>query len=368
MTTLMQASNQWATRPDDERFTSLTALNDYCQRVRSASRSAVLPSFDLEAQPLAGDVTHSSLVVHTAGGETVAPTHWAFGQMAERAKAPAAYLRGLPAPLAADCINYGLRYARDVEDLGVLFYKGEDNVPQLKAVTGPQYGRVWNSTITQALVDRFGDGLTGHFRVPGEFGKEVDVTKRNTTLFASDRDMFVFLADEKRRIEMPDRRNGQSGSLARGFFVWNSETGGRSYGIGMFLFDYVCCNRIVWGAEGYTEIRGRHTVSAPQRWIDEIAPAIEAYAESSAAPVEAKLLAAQKKKVDDLDDFLSRRFSFTKAQIGAIKTVHQLEEARPIETIWDTTTAITAYARGLPHQDARIELERKAGRILDLAA
>jgi hypothetical protein len=33
--------------------------------------------------------------------------------------------------------------------------------------------------------------------VPGEFGQRVAVTKQNTTLYASDRDMFVFLADEE---------------------------------------------------------------------------------------------------------------------------------------------------------------------------
>ena len=69
----------------------------------------------------------------------------------------------------------------------------------------------------------------------------------NTTLFASDRDMFVFLADEDNRIENPNRRAGRFGSFARGFFVWNSEVGKTTLGAGFFLFDYVCCNRIVWG-------------------------------------------------------------------------------------------------------------------------
>jgi hypothetical protein len=81
--------------------------------------------------------------------------------------------------------------------------------------------------------------------------------------------MFVFLADEERRIEIPNRRNGQPGSLARGFFVWNSEVGNTTLGAGFFLFDYVCCNRYVWGADQYTEVRIRHTSGAPDRWIEE---------------------------------------------------------------------------------------------------
>ena len=42
--------------------------------------------------------------------------------------------------------------------------------------------------------------------MPGEFGKKVTVDRENTTLFASDRNMFVFLADEDRRIEVAGRR------------------------------------------------------------------------------------------------------------------------------------------------------------------
>src|SRR5437762_14385951 len=95
----------------------------------------------------------------------------------------------------------------------------------------------------ESLVERFGDGVSGHWRVPGEFGNRITVTRENTTLFASDRDMFVSLADEDRRIEVPDRRNG-SGPMARGFFVWNSETGDKTLGLGFFLFDYVCADQI----------------------------------------------------------------------------------------------------------------------------
>ncbi len=115
----------------------------------------------------------------------------------------------MPSALAADCINYGLQVSRDVEDIGVLLYKN-GGPAEMRAVTGPAYGRVWNSTIANALVDRFGDGLTGDFKVPGEFGKDVIVTKDNTTLYASDRDMFVFLADEKHRIELPNRQIGRA--------------------------------------------------------------------------------------------------------------------------------------------------------------
>lgn len=363
MTTLMQASNQWLSRPADQRFVSLLDLNEHCARIRSASQAKVISSRGITAIPVEG--TRDGLQVLGPNGGPVELTHWSFGQLAQRAGAPAGYLRELPAPIAADCVNYGLKFHRDVEDLGVLLYKN-GGPAQMRAVTGPSYGRVWNHTITQSLVDRFGDGLTGDFRVPGEFGKAIDVTTKNTTLYASDRDMFVFLADQANRIEVPNRRDGKNGSLARGFFVWNSEVGSQSFGIALFLFDYACCNRIVWGAQDYQEIRIRHTQGAPDRWIEEVVPAINEYARSSTAGVKQAIEAAQRKRVDDLDLFLKNRF--TTSQIVGIKAAHMMDEQRPMETVWDVTTGVTAYARGIQYQDERVKIEREAGKILKLVA
>jgi len=366
MTTLTQASHQWATRPDDQRFTSLYDMQSFLHAQRRMSAARVVPSKALEAHPVDGD--SRALVVTGPNGVPVAPTHWSFGQLAQRAGAPASYIRELPSALAADCINYGLVTQRENDDLGVLLYKPEDGAAQLRAVTGPNYGRVWNSSIVDALVQRVGDGVSGDFRVPGEFGARVEVTKENTTLFASDRDMFIFLADEENRIEVPNRRDGQPGSLARGFFLWNSEVGSRSLGIATFLFDYVCSNRIVWGALDYTEVRLRHTSGAPARWIDEVYPAIESYVHSSAQPITALIEDARTKKIgDDVDAFLKSR-KFSGAQAAAIKAAHLSEEGRPIESLWDASVGITAYAKGIQYQDARVEIEREAGKVLALAA
>lgn len=366
--TLMRASREWRSRPADQRYTSLIDLRDATVAMRNASRSKVVPNRGLEVQPDPAD-SIDGLVVVGPNGAPVVPTNWSLSQLAQRAGAPAGYLRELPAPLAADCLNYGLKHSRDVEELGVLLRKSETGPATLAAVTGPNYGRVWNADIASALVNRFGDGINGAFRVPGEFGKRVEVTKENTTLYASDRDMFVFLADEEHRIAIPNRRDGQAGSLARGFFVWNSETGAGTLGIATFLFDYVCCNRIVWGSREYQEIRVRHTSGAPNRWIEEVAPAIESYAQSSTAGITHLIEDARAKRIGDADavrDFLAKRF--TRPQASAIMAAHVSDEGRPIETLWDATVGATAYARGLAYQDARVDIEREAGKILNLAA
>jgi hypothetical protein len=361
MTELFAAHHNWMHRPDDERFVNLTDMLSHFKSQRASSRALVHSSKRIEARPTEDN---RGLVISGGGDHTYAPTNWAFGQLAHLAEAPQGYLRTLPSPIAADCINYGLQFKRSVEDVGLLLYK--NGTSELRAATGPNYGRVWNEDVVSALAQRFGDGDNGDWRVPGVFGKRVTIDKENTTLFASDRDMFVFLADEENRVEVPNRRNGQSGTLARGFFVWNSEVGKTTLGIGTFLYDYVCCNRIVWGAQQYQEIRIRHTASAPVKWLDEVQPVLEAYARSSVNPIQDAIVAAQNKKIDDVSEFLAGRFG--KKMVASLQTVHMLEEQRPIETLWDVTTAVTAYARGMQHNDARVELEREGGKILDLAA
>ena len=79
----------------------------------------------------------------------------------------------------------------------------------------------------------------------------------NAGLYASDRDVFMFLIDEDHPIEVRNER------LSRGLFIWNSEVGKSSFGLTTFLYRYVCGNHIVWGAENVKEIRIRHSLNAP---------------------------------------------------------------------------------------------------------
>jgi hypothetical protein len=361
---LYQASHQWRSRPDDERFTSLVDMADHFKRIRAESRQMVSTTRRIEARPAGDDNAGMELLVDKID-EPVNPTHHAFGQLAQLAKAPAYYLRTLPSPIAADCFNHGLRFKRDIDDVGLLTHHNGSHT--LRAATGPNYGRIWNADVVAQLAKRFGDGVTGRWKVPGEFGRDVEVTKANTTLYAGDRDMFCFLADEKNRIEVPNRRGGKPGLLARGFFIWNGEVGDRTFGLGTFLFDYACANRIVWGAQEYKEVRIRHTASAPDKFLSQMQPALEAMSNASTTYITDAIEAARARKLkDDLDDFLAKRFS--KGMVAPLKAIHAAEENRPIETVYDVTTAVTAYARSIQHQDRRVELERKAGELLKLAA
>ena len=360
---LTDANRNWSSRPAEERFLNLDSMQDHFDNLRDRSRSAVVSSRAIYARPAEDN---KGLLIGGRSAVEYTPTHHAFGQLATLAGAPAGYLRNLPAPMAADCINFGLQIDRDIEDVGLLLTKTAEGAPIIRAATGPRYGRVWNADVIRALRNEFGDGISGNFRVPGEFGHAVKVTGANTTLYASDQDCFVFLADEQHRIAIPNRREGQSGTLARGFFVSNSEVGAGSLKIRTFLFDYVCSNRIVWGADHIQELSIRHTASAPDRFIEQVQPALIEYAQSSAAGIESTLKNAQSMKIDKVEEFLAKRFGPRVA--AKVQAAHVLDEGRPIETIWDAVTGATAYARGIEYTAARVDFEALAGDMLKLAA
>ena len=363
--TLMQAHQQWASRPEDERFISLPEMAAFKNTQRANSRASVVSSRQIEAAPFGDD--HKGLLINSPAGQDIAPTNYSFGQVATLAGAPAGYLRKLPSELAADCINFGLHVTRDIEDVGLLSYQNGGG-PELRAATGPKYGRIWDADILARLIEYVGDGVTGQWKVPGEFGKPVVVDRGNTTLYASDRDMWLFLADEENLIELPGAgRDGGPDLLARGFFLWNSEVGAKTFGISTFLFRYVCCNRMIWGARDQHTVKIRHSAGAPDKFLEEAVPALEDYSQSSQVNILDSLQKARETVLaDNMEDWLATRFTSRLAKKAM--DLHEVEEGRPVVTAWDTIQAITSVARDLPHQDDRVALERRAGDIIDLVA
>ena len=115
--------------------------------------------------------------------------------------------------------------------------------------------------------------------------------KRATTLYASDRDVFLFLVDPKNPVEVGGEQ------LFRGFYTWNSEVGAATFGLTTFLYRYVCDNRIIWGASDVKELRIRHTGGAPERFGWEGERYLRRYAEESTAKIADGIRSAQAKQI-----------------------------------------------------------------------
>ena len=165
----------------------------------------------------------------------------------------------------------------------------EDGRVELRAVTGPDYGRIFDHELVAAVQRIAGNG-TGdtRWKVPGVldwstgmYNPQVDITRDTTTLYASDRDVFLFLVDDLNPIEAGRLPDGSPDLYFRGFYCWNSEVGAKTLGIASFYLRAVCQNRNLWGVEDFEEITIRHSKYAASRFAHEAAPALSRFADSS---------------------------------------------------------------------------------------
>jgi hypothetical protein len=370
-----RVSSEWFSRPDDERYLSLTDLHCAVSERTDRARVRTVETGDIRVEATRDNAERLSLIV-PGGREALAPTHWSYGQLCSLVGAPASYMRQLPAPLAAINLQHGLlnHNAEMVKTLEM-----DDGRLELRAVTGPEYGRIWDKDLIAAIMNIAGNG-TGDtiWKVPGlldwstmTHNPFVDITKDTTTLYASDRDVFVFLCDDAHPIEAGRLRNGEPDLYFRGFYAWNSEVGSKTLGIASFYLRAVCANRNLWGTENFEEITIRHSKFAAQRFAHEAAPALTNFANSSPAHFIAGIRAARERVVarneEDRQTFLRRR-GFSKVETGKIIETVLNEEGRPPESVFDFVQGITALARGKSHQDKRLELEGKAKKLLESAA
>ncbi|WP_306119119.1 MULTISPECIES: DUF932 domain-containing protein [unclassified Roseitalea] len=370
-----RVSSEWFSRPDDERFLSLDNLFASVKGRAERSRTRTVESAAIRVEAHRDDPERLALVLPETEAP-VAPTHWSFGQLASLVGAPAAYLRQLPAPLVGINLQYGLTNHR-AEQVKTL--ETEDGRTELRAVTGPDYGRIYDHELVSAVRRIAGNG-TGdtRWKVPGVldwstgiYNPMVDVTKDTTTLYASDRDVFLFLVDDMNPIEAGRLPDGSPDLYFRGFYCWNSEVGAKTLGIASFYLRAVCQNRNLWGVEDFQEISIRHSKYAANRFAHEAAPALTRFANSSPAPFIEGIRAAREKIVARSDegraDFLKKR-GFSKAETSKIVETVLAEEGRPPESVFDFVQGITAVARSKPQQDARLAMETRAKTLLERAA
>jgi hypothetical protein len=366
-----RVSSEWFSRPDDERYLSLSALYTAVRARADRATARTVETRTLRVEASRDNAERLALIV-PGREEPIAPTHWSFGQMCSLVGAPAGYMRQLPAPLAGINMQHGLLSHR-AELVKTL--EADDGRIELRAVTGPDYGRIWDHELVAAVMKIAGDG-TGdtRWKVPGlldwstmTHNPFVEVTKDTTTLYASDRDVFLFLVDDAHPIEAGRLPNGDPDLYFRGFYCWNSEVGSKTLGMASFYLRAVCMNRNIWGAEGFEEISIRHSKFASNRFAHQAAPALERFATSSPAPFLAGIRAAREqivaRKDEDRESFLRRR-GFSRPETEKIIATVLEEEGRPPESIFDFVQGITALARAKPHQDARMELEGKAAKLL----
>lgn len=359
MATLTQAFKQWSTRADDEKYGSLQAIHEAAVHVDEMAREARgVPVSSLRVEAREGEVA----LVGKANVPS-ALTHFAFGQIAQRVGAPAGYLRGLPATLAAQNINHGL--SRD-EGPSTNLLLQQNGGFLVRGFASDDYKRIPNTDITSRLL-RLAEEQPEWQPAPAAFdGSRGLYLSRNGA-----GDLFCFLVDNGRRIFEHD----PNGGLSRGFFVENMELPGKKIKVTKFKYEYVCGNHRVWGAQDVIEFGFRHTGKVDERFMTELEVQLVKYRDASAEQEELEVEKARTyilgaKKEDVLDRVFGLRIP------GLTRTLitqgYELAEKREDwygapNTVWGLTGGLTEIARDIPFADERTQLDRAAGKLMQVA-
>lgn len=362
------AQSQYYSRPADQRFETLDTLE---AMVASRRGRSIEYTGNTEVIDFAADET--GVLVKTAQGDIARPNHYSFGQTAGLIKAPAGFLRDLGAAGYHDLVVQNLNTALALRKKSGFGSEGQvksliidpvsdEGEQTLAAFTSPTYGRIWDADVV-AAVRRIVEAHP-EFENPKEWGG------KRGGLYASDRDVFLFYVDGGSIVDGGrDLLNGgDRDQLHRGFMVWNSEVGSAVFGLAAFLFRMVCGNHMIHGIEGTRLLKIRHTSGGPERFVAEAVPALKEYVNASAKQLEgtvkaSKALLLPKEEKEFVTYFVSK--GFTKSEIRRAKTFAEQEEGGS-HTLWQMQQGFTRSARDVAFIDARTDLERRAGKLLDL--
>jgi hypothetical protein len=122
------------------------------------------------------------------------------------------------------------------------------------------------------------------------------------------------------------------------------------------------------GVEDFQEITIRHSKYAASRFAHEAAPALTRFANSSAQGFVNGIKAARQQIVartnEERDEFLKKR-GFSKVETGKIIDAVLVDEGHPPCSVFDFVQGITRVARDKTQQDARLDMEGRAKKLLD---
>lgn len=400
MTNLYQASNQWATRPEDERFETPEQMLEFSKMIRASAVEEPTPWSAL-------DVSHegNQLFLDTPNrrGEL---TNFAFGQIANYAGAPAGYLRELPASLAVSNLRHNLSkvYKNSTNNSLVLFHSAGDQSGRLlaRATTTDVYDRVWNADVIErcviplsrdgwrtpparpAMAGQKGTRLaTEADIIPGQenFGLAVKVGDEIAPagLYCSDHDMFAFMVNPDRAITAGDRQ------LMRGIFLRNSEVGDGCLEAVYFLLDNVCGNHICWGVENVQSVKVKHrhgkeeqgTNKTFKRFMGKFLLEIQEYTEAGAQKTEETIkramtleLGATKEEVLAAVTSYAKRFGLNalgkKRLEAAYDTAEDSGRFGSPRSVWGMVSGLTQNSQGA-YMDSRTEIDLQATKLLAMA-
>lgn len=396
------ASKEWATRPPEQRFSSLEEVKPLLDRRRAESREVMTDPAALvcAAMPDGLALYNPDRLKDAAYAPLL--NHYSFGQVSALIGAPADYLRTLKPDTAAGLINFGLSKREHKGDINA--YLSANGKLKIRAVTSSRYARLYDNDIVDRLLPLAGKG----WRVPparpvctDENSDMYDTRTRPALesdclknrmpglginpgdliapagVYMSDRDFFCLMVD--------DSRDPVSG-LQRGFILRNSEVGCARFSLSMFLLNEVCGNHILWGVQSVQEVSYVHKGDArdlSRRSFDAMRDQVTRFEQLPDGSIMERIQTAKRCELGtDLESCLNTLSSMRLMKVLSEKQVesalmtfreHPEDSGKRLLTsekvsAWDMAQGLTRNAQSAAYAADRTELEEKAGKLLDKVA
>lgn len=379
-----QAHNQWRDRPIDERYWTVA---DMLAALTQRMHESVTPHIGR----LTASADYGVLSIGEIGSDRYQLGHYAFGQLAQLAGAPAGYLRQLPTDLAAECLNTGLE-EREPDTLRALIHAPTCGDHVIRAITTTKYSRVWDAAVVESVVMPL---LDAGWIVPPAYATSDCILARKVRtaaesdlspvslialgdtigpagLYAGDRDMFAFLVHPGRHVF-----DGTS-QLFRAMIIRNSEVGAACFEAAAFLLRYVCGNHILWGCQELGRVKWVHRGEAVRtRATYDMLQAAATWADRSPDADQAKIMRAKSlpiipgvldmiagKRREETVSALNKRGIGTRSQLAGAWDTADSNGENP-ETVWGFVQGLTQQSQASSaYADDRVAQDGAAAKLL----
>ena len=203
MENLTRASHELFTRSPDQRFPSLAALWDHCNQEKRQSVDRWHPPNALKLELLDGRL---GLALGNDGAFQL--NDWGFSQLCRLAEVSKDTVNRVSAATARQILAETL-------PAGSKPLQAFTRQETLRSIHGTSYSRLYNADLLAAVREFVTDFTPPPLGVNG-----------GTGLYCGEQDMFCFLIDPIGWAEVGND------TFAPGFFLWNSEVGRRTVGVG----------------------------------------------------------------------------------------------------------------------------------------
>lgn len=373
----LMAFNQWANRPDDQCFHSLEDLY-------AATKQRAAFSSNEEAQ-----LADCHIVGEGENLEVIIPgfdkpqkfTNLGFGQLCSELGVPAGYMRKLPGELVQQNLNHALGKIRQQRDTAMITAAGAGDVfnpklnafyhrtdtQQVQAVTSTSYSRIFDHELVEVM-----QAVTAE--ADKEFFAPKDWNGNVSGLYASDRDVWMYMIDGGSLVEGPCERD----QMYRGIILSNSEVRVKTVIGRTFMFRVTCGNLQIWGMEDLEEISIVHRGKARKHFNEILIPRLREFVKADTrqavydaikAANTAKLPWSVSEKIEEFIDWARnpmKGVKFSRKEVLAAVEAAIREEGR-CESIWDFVNGLTAVARDIAFAGDSANLSARAGKLMTLA-